>query len=269
LTAAEEVRLAMTLEAGRVPGCSALVTQQAKAAGQALSAANLRLVPRIARRYLYRGLDFADLIQEGNLGLLRAVEKFESQRGFRFSTYATWWIRQAISRALEDRGRTIRLPVHIAEALRAVRHATDRLQQEFGREPTSQEVGAAVELSADRVSELVALHPRPTSLDAPLAGEQELDLADLVPDRDGVDPGAAVESKEIDAALRDAVGLLEAREQRVLHLRFGFGDDTARSLAEVGQVLGISRERVRQLEARALTKLREEAAVAFPSLVQR
>ena len=259
LTAEEEIHLAAVVEAGRAEPCLDSVKQEAVAAYRRLIEANLRLVPGIARRYLNRGLDLADLIQEGNIGLMRAAEKFDHRRGFRFSTYAFWWIKQSISRAVEDRGRPIRLPVHVAEELRRVLVVRGRLEQELGREPTLAELGALTALSSERLHELLAWQPRPASLDAASQNEQDLSLAERIPDREASDPAVAAELGEVQTGLRQALGMLNERERQVLELRFGLGGGDDLTLAEIGERLGLSRERVRQVEGQAIKKLRFRA----------
>ena len=256
LTAAEELHLAAVVEAGRSEPCPDLAKQESVAAYRCLVESNLRLVPGIARHYLNRGLDLTDLIQEGNIGLMRAAQKFDHRRGFRFSTYAFWWIKQAIRRAVEERGRPIRLPSHIAEELRRIRGVQGRLQQELGRDATPAEIGALTDLSPERVDEFLALMQRPTSLDVSFDDEYELGLADRIADGEATDPALAAEVGDVQTELRQALELLEARERQVLELRFGLAGDNDLTLAEVGERLGISRERVRQVEIRAIKKLR-------------
>jgi RNA polymerase primary sigma factor len=256
LTPEEEVRLGVAIAAGRDDSCSEAVRQQAQAAIRRLVESNLRLVPGIARHFLNRGLDLGDLIQEGNLGLIHAAEKFDYQRGFRFSTYAVWWIRQSIGRALEDRGRPIRLPVHVATELRRVLNLRARLQQQLGREPSPSEVGELAELPAARVTQLLELLARPASLDARLEDEDGLSLADRIADAGADDPVQSAETGETRAQIERALSSLGERERQVLELRYGLAGDNFRTLAEVGELLGVSRERVRQFELRAISKLR-------------
>jgi len=244
LKAEQEVTLAKAIEARDVY------------AKDRLAEANLRLVVAIAKKYAGRGMSLLDLIQEGNLGLLRAVEKFDYHRGFKFSTYATWWIRQAITRAIADQARTIRVPVHVGELINKLGRARRQLQQDLGREPTDEEIGKELEISAERVREIEQISQNPVSLETPIGEEDDSNLGDLVQD------GAATSPAEAAALtmLRNEVDLildtLSARERRVLQLRFGLSEGRERTLEEVGKRFGVTRERVRQIEAKALRKLR-------------
>jgi RNA polymerase primary sigma factor len=249
LTAAQEVELAQRIEQGDA------------AARRRFTLANLRLVVSIAKRYVGRGLALIDLIQEGNLGLMRAVQKFDWRRGYKFSTYATWWIRQAITRAIADKGRTIRLPVHVSEALTKLNAARRRLTQELGREPTDAEIGRELGIDPARVQELRRAARRPASLDQPLGEDEEATLTDLVVDRSDRGPEAAIEERSLEQEARRALAeALTEREQLVVRLRFGLGDGSGDGhgypLAKIGERLGLTRERVRQIEKEALGKLR-------------